>query len=62
MEYSVTYNFARMGTSGRASYADADATDASVADYDDFYIGFYPTATNSNFYLDHVSLTKVKEN
>ena len=39
----------------------ADATDASVADYDDFYIGFYPTATNSNFYLDHVSLTKVKD-
>lgn len=62
VEYSVTYNFARMATSGRASYADADATDASVADYDDFYIGFYPTATNSNFYLDHVSLTKVKEN
>lgn len=62
VEYSVTYNFARMGVSGRASYADADATDASVADYDDFYIGFYPTATNSNFYLDHVSLTKVKEN
>lgn len=51
-----------MGVSGRASYADADATDASEADYDDFYIGFYPTATNSNFYLDHVSLTKVKEN
>lgn len=65
-EYSVDFDFSIAGTSGRASYVkegvDKDAKDAVASDYDDFYVGFYPTATNSSFVLDNVSLTKKKQN
>lgn len=61
-EYEAIFNFAKAGTSGGGSYLDSEATDAFVSDYDDFYVGFYPTATGATFYLDNVSLTKVKDN